>query len=160
MDFDSLKDAQSGLSIGAIIVLDKRTDIVAAIAHFSQFHKHESCGQWTPCREDTWMMNMMNRMIEGCGHSRGIDMLLELTRTIQSLTLLNSNALINSYFCLTENKLRATRSALWLCSMDRPHGSFPPWGWASHRSVSCCERPCWVWRSSCDRCRWYLCSSR
>jgi len=45
MDFDSLKDAQSGLSIGAIIVLDKRTDIVAAIAHFSQFHKHESCGQ-------------------------------------------------------------------------------------------------------------------
>ena len=36
MDFDSLKDAQSGLGTGAVIVMDKSTDIVAAIARFSQ----------------------------------------------------------------------------------------------------------------------------
>jgi NADH:ubiquinone oxidoreductase subunit F (NADH-binding) len=35
MDFDSLKDAQSGLGTGAVIVMDKSTDIVAAIARFS-----------------------------------------------------------------------------------------------------------------------------
>jgi len=99
MDYDSLKDAQSGLGTGAVIVMDKSTDIIAAIARFSsvrrpshvfcvcsvltplvQFYKHESCGQCTPCREGTtWMMNMMNRMVEGRGHQREIDMLLELT---------------------------------------------------------------------------------
>lgn len=36
MDFDSLKDAQSGLGTGAVIVMDKSTDIVAAIARFSK----------------------------------------------------------------------------------------------------------------------------
>ncbi len=36
MDFDSLKDAQSGLGTGAVIVMDKSTDVVAAIARFSQ----------------------------------------------------------------------------------------------------------------------------
>jgi NADH:ubiquinone oxidoreductase subunit F (NADH-binding) len=36
MDFDSLKDAQSGLGTGAVIVMDKSTDIVSAIARFSQ----------------------------------------------------------------------------------------------------------------------------
>ena len=35
MDFDSLKDAQSGLGTGAVIVMDKSTDIVSAIARFS-----------------------------------------------------------------------------------------------------------------------------
>ena len=80
MDYDSLKDAQSGLGTGAVIVMDKSTDIVAAIARFAQFYKHESCGQCTPCREGTtWMMNMMDRFVEGRGQSREIDMLLELT---------------------------------------------------------------------------------
>lgn len=39
MDFDSLKDAQSGLGTGAVIVMDKSTDIVAAIARFSQVRR-------------------------------------------------------------------------------------------------------------------------
>ena len=80
MDFDSLKDAQSGLGTGAVIVMDKSTDVVAAIARFAHFYKHESCGQCTPCREGTtWMMNMMDRMQEGRAHRREIDMLLEIT---------------------------------------------------------------------------------
>ncbi|KAG5641073.1 NADH-ubiquinone oxidoreductase 51 kDa subunit, mitochondrial precursor [Asterophora parasitica] len=79
MDFDSLKDAQTGLGTGAVIVMDKSTDMIAAIARFAHFYKHESCGQCTPCREGTtWMMNMMDRMLEGRSHSREIDMLLEL----------------------------------------------------------------------------------
>jgi len=35
MDYDSLKDAQTGLGTGAVIVMDKSTDIVAAIARFA-----------------------------------------------------------------------------------------------------------------------------
>ncbi len=36
MDFDSLKDAQSGLGTGAVIVMNKSTDVVSAIARFSK----------------------------------------------------------------------------------------------------------------------------
>jgi NADH dehydrogenase (ubiquinone) flavoprotein 1 len=35
MDYDSLKDAQSCLGTGAVIVMNKSTDVVAAIARFS-----------------------------------------------------------------------------------------------------------------------------
>ncbi|KAI3618760.1 nadh-ubiquinone oxidoreductase 51 kda subunit [Moniliophthora roreri] len=88
MDYDSLKDAQSGLGTGAVIVMNKSTDIVKAIARFSSFYKHESCGQCTPCREGTtWMMNMMNRFVEGRGHVREIDMLLELTKQVEGRTI-------------------------------------------------------------------------
>ncbi|MBE8219700.1 MAG: NADH-quinone oxidoreductase subunit NuoF, partial [Alphaproteobacteria bacterium] len=56
MDFDSLKEVQSGLGTAAVIVMDKSTDIIKAIARISYFYKHESCGQCTPCREGTgWM---------------------------------------------------------------------------------------------------------
>src|SRR3712207_434606 len=56
MDFDSLRALKSGLGTAAVIVMDKSTDIVRAIARISYFYKHESCGQCTPCREGTgWM---------------------------------------------------------------------------------------------------------
>ena len=50
MDFDALKEAQSGLGTAAVIVMDKSTDVIDAIARLSYFYKHESCGQCTPCR--------------------------------------------------------------------------------------------------------------
>ncbi|MGH7097306.1 MAG: NADH-quinone oxidoreductase subunit NuoF, partial [Stellaceae bacterium] len=48
MDFDSLVAVKSGLGTAAVIVMDKSTDIVKAIARLSKFYKHESCGQCTP----------------------------------------------------------------------------------------------------------------
>ncbi|ELU41204.1 NADH-ubiquinone oxidoreductase 51 kDa subunit [Rhizoctonia solani AG-1 IA] len=88
MDFDSLKDAQSGLGTGAVIVMNKQTDVVQAISRFSKFYKHESCGQCTPCREGTtWMMNMMARLEHGRAHEREIDMLLELTKQVEGKTI-------------------------------------------------------------------------
>ena len=60
MDFDSLGKLQSGLGTAAVIVMDKSTDIIRAIARLSHFYKHESCGQCTPCREGTgWMYRVM-----------------------------------------------------------------------------------------------------
>ena len=62
MDFDSLKEAGSGLGTGGIIVINQQTNIVKAIARLSKFYKHESCGQCTPCREGTgWLMRVMDR---------------------------------------------------------------------------------------------------
>jgi len=60
MDFDALKEVQSGLGTAAVTVMDKSTDMIKAISRLSHFYKHESCGQCTPCREGTtWLNNMM-----------------------------------------------------------------------------------------------------
>lgn len=45
MDFDGLIQAQTGLGTAAIIVMNKQTDIIKAIARLIEFYKHESCGQ-------------------------------------------------------------------------------------------------------------------
>jgi len=88
MDFDALKDVKSGLGTAAVIVMDKSTDIVAAIAKLSKFYMHESCGQCTPCREGTgWLYRMMVRMVEGNATIDEIDRLEEITRQIEGHTI-------------------------------------------------------------------------
>jgi NADH-quinone oxidoreductase subunit F len=88
MDYDSLRDVKSGLGTAAVIVMDKSTDIIRAIARLSKFYKHESCGQCTPCREGTgWMMRVMNRMVEGRAEVEEIDMLEQVTRQIEGHTI-------------------------------------------------------------------------
>ncbi|HEY4162129.1 MAG TPA: NADH-quinone oxidoreductase subunit NuoF, partial [Dongiaceae bacterium] len=74
MDFDSLRAVQSGLGTAAVIVMDKSTDLIEAIARLSHFYMHESCGQCTPCREGTgWMYRIMQRMVRGNAENREID---------------------------------------------------------------------------------------
>lgn len=88
MDFDSLIAVKSGLGTAAIIVMDKSTDIVRAIARLSKFYKHESCGQCTPCREGTgWLWRIMERMVSGEAEVAEIDMLEQVTRQIEGHTI-------------------------------------------------------------------------
>ena len=88
MDFDSLRALKSGLGTAAVIVMDKSTDIVRAIARISYFYKHESCGQCTPCREGTgWMWRVLTRMAEGRAEKREIDMLLDVSYQIEGHTI-------------------------------------------------------------------------
>jgi len=88
MDFDALREAQSGLGTAAVIVMDKSTDIVAAIARLSHFYKHESCGQCTPCREGTgWMWRVMERLIDGRAEIDEIDMLEQVSRQVEGHTI-------------------------------------------------------------------------
>ncbi|KAA8493579.1 NADH dehydrogenase ubiquinone flavoprotein 1, mitochondrial [Porphyridium purpureum] len=88
MDFDALKEVQSGLGTAAVIVMDKSTDIVAAIARLSYFYKHESCGQCTPCREGTgWLWKVLKRMEKGDAKAEEIDMLWEITKQIEGHTI-------------------------------------------------------------------------
>jgi NADH-quinone oxidoreductase subunit F len=88
MDFDSLREVQSGLGTAAVIVMDKSTDIVKAIARLSQFYKHESCGQCTPCREGAgWVWRVMERMVVGNASVAEIDMLEDVTREIEGHTI-------------------------------------------------------------------------
>lgn len=88
MDFDSLKEAGSGLGTAGVIVMDKSTDIVYAIARLSQFYMHESCGQCTPCREGAgWLWRVMTRMVKGQATIEEIDMLYEVTKEIEGHTI-------------------------------------------------------------------------
>src|SRR5918995_709740 len=88
MDFDSLSEAGSGLGTAGVIVMDKSTDVVAAIARLSHFYMHESCGQCTPCREGTgWLWRMMMRMREGRAAIEEIDLLQDVTKEIEGHTI-------------------------------------------------------------------------
>ncbi len=88
MDFDSLKEVKSGLGTAAVIVMDKSTDVVKAIARLSKFYMHESCGQCTPCREGTgWLWRVMERMVKGNATATEIDMIEEVTREIEGHTI-------------------------------------------------------------------------
>jgi NADH-quinone oxidoreductase subunit F len=88
MDFDALRELKSGLGTAAVIVMDKSTDLIKAIARLAYFYKHESCGQCTPCREGTgWMWRVLSRMVRGEAQKREIDMLLEVTYQIEGHTI-------------------------------------------------------------------------
>ncbi len=88
MCFDNLAALKSGLGTAAVIVMDKSTDMIKAIARLAAFYKHESCGQCTPCREGTgWMWRVLTRMIEGRAEKREIDMLLDVSRQIEGHTI-------------------------------------------------------------------------
>ncbi len=88
MDFDSLLEVQSGLGTAAVIVMDKSTDMIRAIARLAYFYKHESCGQCTPCREGTgWMWRVLERMVKGEADKSEIDMLFDVSKQIEGHTI-------------------------------------------------------------------------
>lgn len=88
MDFDALKEHKTGLGTAGIIVMDKSTDIIKAIARLAYFYKHESCGQCTPCREGTgWMWRVLERMAKGEAEIAEIDLLLDVSQQIEGHTI-------------------------------------------------------------------------
>ena len=88
MDFDSLREEQSGLGTAAVIVIDQSADIVEAIERLSHFYMHESCGQCTPCREGTgWMWRVMGRLIRGEAEVSEIDTLHDVTKQVEGHTI-------------------------------------------------------------------------
>ena len=88
MDFDALREHQSGLGTAAVIVMDKSTDMVKAIARIAYFYKHESCGQCTPCREGTgWMWRVLTKMAQGDAEMSDIDKLLDVAGQIEGHTI-------------------------------------------------------------------------
>ena len=88
LDFDTLSKLKSGMGTAAIIVMDKSTDIIAAIRRIAYFYKHESCGQCTPCREGCgWMWRVLQRMERGEAEKREIDLLFDVTKQVEGHTI-------------------------------------------------------------------------
>jgi NADH-quinone oxidoreductase subunit F len=121
MDFDALAKLKSGLGTAAIIVMDKSTDIIKAIARIAYFYKHESCGQCTPCREGTgWMYRVLERMRTGEAEKREIDLLFNVSKQVEGHTIcaLGDAAawpvqgLIRNYRHVIEQRIEARKGAV------------------------------------------------
>ena len=84
LDFDDVRFRGGCLGLGTagMIVMNEHTDMVETLRNCVRFYAHESCGQCTPCREGSaWMVKILNRIMEGDGRVKDIDMLLELEKT-------------------------------------------------------------------------------
>jgi NADH-quinone oxidoreductase subunit F len=85
LDFDDVRFRGGCLGLGTagMIVMNEHTDMVAALRNCVRFYAHESCGQCTPCREGSgWMLKVMNRIMDGMGRRRDIDLLMELEKSM------------------------------------------------------------------------------
>ena len=88
MDFDSLEKVNSSLGTAGVIVMNKSTDLIKAIARISRFYKNESCGQCTPCREGAgWMWRVMERFSKGEGTIDEISSLYEVSKEVEGHTI-------------------------------------------------------------------------
>jgi NADH-quinone oxidoreductase subunit F len=88
VDFDSLTEAGSMMGSGGCIVMDEATCMVDVARYFLSFLKEESCGKCTTCREGTRRLHeVVNRVCEGRGRARDIDLLEELARTVTDASL-------------------------------------------------------------------------
>jgi len=88
MDYDGLASVKTGLGTAGVIVMDKSTDLIAAITRIAHFYMHESCGQCTPCREGTgWIYRLMQKFETGEAEIKDIDLLLDISKTVENNTI-------------------------------------------------------------------------
>jgi NADH-quinone oxidoreductase subunit F len=85
LDFDDVRFRGGCLGLGTagMIIMNEHTDMVRALRNCVRFYSFESCGQCTPCREGSaWMRKILDRIVEGGGKARDLDMLMELEKTM------------------------------------------------------------------------------
>ena len=88
LDFDSLKQYDSILGSGDMIVLDEDDCMVDVARYFMDFTVEESCGKCVPCREGTKrMLETLERIMAGKGKKSDLNRLESLTDTIHSASL-------------------------------------------------------------------------
>ncbi|NLY76587.1 MAG: NADH-quinone oxidoreductase subunit NuoF [Tissierellia bacterium] len=88
LDFDSLKDVGAMIGSGGMVVLDEDTCMVSVARFFMNFTQNESCGKCIPCREGTKrMLQILDKIIEGKGKMKDLDLLEELADTITNTAL-------------------------------------------------------------------------
>ncbi len=83
LEAGAVGQAGSMLGSGAVVVMDDTTDMVRAAHRVVRFFARESCGKCTPCREGTsWLEKILQRIIDGQGRPRDVDMLLDVCDNI------------------------------------------------------------------------------
>jgi len=87
MDYDSIAKAGSMLGSGGLMVMDETTDMVKLALRIMRFYQHESCGWCIPCREGTtWLKKMLQRVTDGHGQTRDIDLIGDLAANMLGRT--------------------------------------------------------------------------
>lgn len=79
LDFVSVKERQSGLGTGAMIVISEGTSVVRKVAQYIQFFADNSCGQCPPCKGGTFQLA---RLVERVDNGISTD---EDLRALQNL---------------------------------------------------------------------------
>jgi NADH-quinone oxidoreductase subunit F len=83
MDFDSVRERQSSLGTGAMIVISEGTGIVKRVTQYVDFFAHSSCGQCPPCKIGTHQMSRLLQKIDtGQGRRADLDALINLSRML------------------------------------------------------------------------------
>lgn len=81
--YEEMAEVKSMVGSGGCMFLNDRTCIVKFIWRTAQFYAMESCGKCTPCREGTkWMMQILERIVQGNGQEGDLDLLLDITKQI------------------------------------------------------------------------------
>jgi NADH-quinone oxidoreductase subunit F len=66
LSFEGVREADSTLGSGAIVVFDGTTDFVRVLQRIARFFRDESCGQCVPCRIGTVRQEeALHRISEG-----------------------------------------------------------------------------------------------
>ncbi|MHB1614772.1 MAG: NADH-quinone oxidoreductase subunit NuoF [Actinomycetes bacterium] len=83
LDYEGVAAVGSMLGTKALQIFDETTCVVRAVARWSQFYRHESCGKCTPCREGTyWYVKIFDRLESGEGTEEDLDTLLDMSENI------------------------------------------------------------------------------
>ena len=88
VDYDSLSSLGAIMGSGGLVVMDEDTCMVDTARYFMDFIRDESCGKCLPCRVGTTrMLEILERITEGSGQPGDIDLLLELSDTLQQTSV-------------------------------------------------------------------------
>ncbi len=107
MDFESLKQAGTGLGSAGVIVVDDATCMVAQTRTFSKFFREESCGQCPSCRIGTeHLEQLVMKIEEGDGTHGDLEKLLQICGFIKGTGYCT---LVTGAAVLVQNSLRLFR---------------------------------------------------
>ena len=88
VDYDNLIAVGSMMGSGGMIVMDEDNCMVDIAKYFLEFTVDESCGKCTPCRIGTKRMyQLLEKIVEGKGTMKDIDLLEELCIHVKSNSL-------------------------------------------------------------------------
>jgi len=83
-----LRERQTMLGTGGIMVMDDTTCMVRVGCVIAHFFRDESCGQCTQCREGTgWMEKILNRIERGAGEEGDLEILLDVSAKMEGATI-------------------------------------------------------------------------
>ncbi len=83
-----LRERQTMLGTGGVMVMDDTTCMVRVACVTTWFFRDESCGQCTQCREGTgWLHRIVQRIERGGGTAEDIDILLDVASKMEGQTI-------------------------------------------------------------------------